>query len=193
MNKLLIILLFFSLNLKGQDFFWSHSTVSITLTEGLNEQLINYGDSITSIKYKTTGVSGVTFDGFPSGVITDWTAGIVTISGTPSEIGEFNYTVTAGNKTVTGTISVQNYITADPYEVYSTSATQTKYVSIESNYSDLSFDDSEAWISVSGDGSSGNVTLTVILDENTTGSFRAGLIYVYSGVDQILGIAVYQE
>jgi hypothetical protein len=193
MKKLLIILLFFSFNLKGQDFFWSHSNVSINLIQGLNEQTIHLGDTITTIKYKTTGVTGVAFDGLPSGLSTSWSANIVTISGTPSELGEFNFTVTAGTKVASGTLTIDQYITADPYEVYSTSAPQTKYVSIESNYTDLSFDDSEAWISVSGDGSSGNVTLTVILDENTTGSFRVGMIYVYSGVDQILGIAVYQE
>jgi hypothetical protein len=62
--------------------------------------------------------NGATFSGLPAGVTGNWAADVVTISGTPTAIGTFNYTVTltggCGNITATGSITVnQNPTTAD--------------------------------------------------------------------------------
>ena len=49
----------------------------------------NYRYSIQS----TTGATGATFSGLPSGVSGTYNTGQITISGSPSETGTFNYTV----------------------------------------------------------------------------------------------------
>ena len=66
--------------------------------------------AITTIIYSTTGATGATFSGLPTGVTGNWLANVVTISGTPSVSGTFNYTITltggCGIVNATGTITV---------------------------------------------------------------------------------------
>ena len=68
------------------------------------------GTAITNITYSTTGATGATVTGLPAGVSGNWSAGVVTISGTPSATGAFGYTVTltggCGAVTANGTINV---------------------------------------------------------------------------------------
>ena len=63
---------------------------------------------ITDIVYSTTGATGATFSGLPSGVSGTYNAGQITISGSPSETGTFNYTVNltggCGNVSASGQI-----------------------------------------------------------------------------------------
>jgi hypothetical protein len=66
--------------------------------------------AITAITYATTGATGATFSGLPAGVTGAWAGNVVTISGTPTVSGTFNYTVTltggCGTATASGTITV---------------------------------------------------------------------------------------
>ena len=77
---------------------------------GTNNQTICNGTAITNITYSTTGATGATVTGLPSGVTGNWSAGVVTISGTPTATGTFDYTVTltggCGAVTANGTINV---------------------------------------------------------------------------------------
>ena len=63
------------------------------------------------ITHTTTGASGIiTVTGLPSGVLPSWSANTITISGTPTESGIFNYRIAlaggCGDLNATGTITV---------------------------------------------------------------------------------------
>jgi hypothetical protein len=67
--------------------------------------------ALTNITHATTGATGIgTVTGLPAGVSASWSSNTITISGTPTSIGTFNYTIplTGGCGTVsaTGTITV---------------------------------------------------------------------------------------
>ncbi|MBI5218028.1 MAG: hypothetical protein HY958_03765, partial [Bacteroidia bacterium] len=83
---------------------------TITLTSGNNVQTRCINTAISNITYSTTGATGATFSGLSAGVSGSWAANVVTISGTPTASGTFNYTVTltggCGTATASGTITV---------------------------------------------------------------------------------------
>lgn len=71
-----------------------------------------------NITHATTGTSGIgTVTGLPNGVTASWAADVITVSGTPTESGIFNYTIGladgCGPANATGTITV-NAVTATP-------------------------------------------------------------------------------
>jgi hypothetical protein len=86
------------------------NTATLTSAGGTNNQTLCINTAITNITYSTTGATGATVTGLPAGVSGVWNSNVVTISGTPSESGTFNYTVTltggCGTVTATGTITV---------------------------------------------------------------------------------------
>jgi hypothetical protein len=87
-----------------------NNTVTLTSAAGTNAQALCINTPITNITYTTTGATGATISGLPAGVTGSWAANVVTITGTPSVSGTFNYTVTltggCGTTTATGTITV---------------------------------------------------------------------------------------
>ena len=86
------------------------NTIALSSAAGTNTQTVCNNTSITNITYATTGATGATVTGLPAGVTGVWASDVVTISGTPTEAGTFNYTVTltggCGTVTATGTITV---------------------------------------------------------------------------------------
>jgi hypothetical protein len=86
------------------------NTIALSSAAGTNNQTISLTSPITNITYSTTGATGATFTGLPAGVTGNWAANVITISGTPSTSGSYNYTVTltggCGTATATGTIIV---------------------------------------------------------------------------------------
>ncbi|HOU96140.1 MAG TPA: HYR domain-containing protein, partial [Bacteroidales bacterium] len=86
------------------------NTIVLTSGLGTDNQIICINTAITNITYSTTGATGATFAGLPTGVTGSWASDVVTISGSPSVAGTFNYTVTltggCGNITKTGVIKV---------------------------------------------------------------------------------------
>lgn len=114
------------------------SNNTITLTSGNNSQTVCINTAIASITYSTTGATGATFSGLPAGVTGAWAANVVTISGTPTASGTFNYTVTltggCGTVTATGTITVtpNNTITL-------TSANNTQTVCINTAIANITY------------------------------------------------------
>jgi hypothetical protein len=87
------------------------NTVTLSSAAGTDSQTTCINTAIVSITYATTGATGATFSGLPTGVSGDWSANVVTISGTPSVVRASQpYTVTltggSGTVTTTGTLTV---------------------------------------------------------------------------------------
>jgi gliding motility-associated-like protein len=106
---------------------------NITLSSGGSSisQTVCRNSGITNITYNTTGATGASFSGLPSGVNGLWSANVVTISGTPSVAGPFNYTVTLTGGC--GNVSTNGSITVTPIPVATFSYTGTPYCSNGSN------------------------------------------------------------
>ena len=85
-------------------------TLTLSSAASTNNQTLCSGGSITPISYTTTGVTGATFTGLPSGITGNWASGVVTISGTATQSGVFNYSVkiatSCDTATATGTITI---------------------------------------------------------------------------------------
>ncbi len=87
-------------------------TCSISLTSGAgsNNPIVCQGTGIGPITYVVAGGYGATVTGLPAGVTANYTNGDLTISGTPSVTGSFNYTITptgsCTSSTATGTITI---------------------------------------------------------------------------------------
>ena len=87
------------------------NTFTLTSAAGTNTQTVCVNNAISNITYATTGATNVTVTGLPTGVTSSWAANILTISGTPTATGTYNYTMTTiggcGPTTATGTITVK--------------------------------------------------------------------------------------
>ncbi|MDA9666532.1 hypothetical protein N9T48_00545, partial [bacterium] len=73
--------------------------------------------ALTNITHATTGATGIgTANGLPAGVSASWSGDVITISGTPTATGTFNYTIPltggCGSVNATGTITVTGDNTA---------------------------------------------------------------------------------
>ncbi len=88
----------------------ANNTVTRTSAAGTVAQTVCLNSAITNITYSTTGATGATFAGLPTGVNGSWLSNVITISGSPSVAGAATYTVTltggCGTITTTGSITV---------------------------------------------------------------------------------------
>ena len=62
----------------------ANNTITLTSAAGTDAQTKCINTAITNITYSTTGATGATFSGLPTGVTGNWAANVVTISGTPT-------------------------------------------------------------------------------------------------------------
>jgi hypothetical protein len=87
-----------------------NNTSTLSSSAGTNNQTLCQNTPITNITYNTKGATGSTFSNLPTGVLGNWDNNVVTITGTPSVSGTFNYVVTltggCGTVTSNGTITV---------------------------------------------------------------------------------------
>ena len=86
--------------------------------------------TLTNIMISTTGATGIgTATGLPSGVTAVWSADVITISGTPTTTGTFNYTIPltggCGSVNATGSITVSAVLSATLTTTTVTSITAT--------------------------------------------------------------------
>uniref|UniRef100_UPI0037C0C513 choice-of-anchor L domain-containing protein n=1 Tax=Flavobacterium sp. TaxID=239 RepID=UPI0037C0C513 len=85
-------------------------TTANTVTAATSTPTICLSNSLTPISHTTTGATGIgVATGLPTGVIASWAANTITISGTPTSTGMFNYSIplTGGcGGIATGTITV---------------------------------------------------------------------------------------
>jgi hypothetical protein len=70
------------------------NSIVLSSAAGTNSQSVCNSTAIANITYATTGATGATFTGLPNGVTGTWNNNVVTISGTPTQAGTFNYTIT---------------------------------------------------------------------------------------------------
>lgn len=70
------------------------NTIELTSPSDTDDQEVCQGSSINNITYVTTSATGASFSGLPAGVNGNWASNVVTISGSPTVSGTFNYTVT---------------------------------------------------------------------------------------------------
>jgi hypothetical protein len=92
----------------------TNNTISLTSAVGTNSQTIENNSTITNITYTTTGAIGATFSGFPTGVTGVWSNNAITIAGTPTAAGIYNYSVTlnggCGSVNAVGTLTVKGVV-----------------------------------------------------------------------------------
>jgi len=89
-------------------------TLTLTSATGTDNQSLCHNIPIEDIKYTTGGfATGAEASGLPAGLTPNYNAGVLTISGTPTESGIFNYTITTTGTpddclegTATGTITI---------------------------------------------------------------------------------------
>ena len=85
---------------------------NISLSSGSNTTSVCKATAMTNIVYSVTNAVSASVSGLPAGVTGNFSAGVFTISGTPTVTGVFNYTVTSsggcGTATATGSITVQS-------------------------------------------------------------------------------------
>ena len=156
----------------------SVNSISLSSPAGTDNQTRCINQAITNISYSTTGATGASVSGLPTGVSGSWSGNVFTITGTPSQSGTFNYTVTSSGGcptvTATGTITVNpnNTITLS-----SGAGTNNQSVCVNSTMSNITFNTTGATgATVTGlptgvNGSwSGNV-VTISGTPTTTGSF----------------------
>jgi hypothetical protein len=84
------------------------NTITLSTAANTAAQTITVNNQpISNIRYVTTGATGASFSGLPSGVSGTWSNDMVNISGTTTTNGTYNYTVT-----LTGTSSLYGCITS---------------------------------------------------------------------------------
>ncbi|QBO57220.1 T9SS type A sorting domain-containing protein [Chryseobacterium salivictor] len=100
-----------------------NDTVALSSTAGTNDQVVCAGTAINNITYATTGASGISDsgvrgkNGLPAGVSATWASNMITISGTPTVSGTFNYSISltggCGSAKAMGTITVNANLPAN--------------------------------------------------------------------------------
>jgi len=84
------------------------NTIVLSSAIGSNAQTLCMNSAFTNISYNTTGATGANFSGLPSGITGTWIGNVISISGTPTTTGTFNYTInlTGGYCTVSASGSI---------------------------------------------------------------------------------------
>ena len=112
--------------------------IALSSAAGTNAQEKCINEAVTNISYAVTNGTGATVTGLPAGLTGVYDAGVFTISGTATEAGTFNYTVSAtgacASATATGTIKVNPNV---EMSLSSASSTTTQSVNINSAIIDV--------------------------------------------------------
>ncbi|OFY85709.1 MAG: hypothetical protein A3F72_12220 [Bacteroidetes bacterium RIFCSPLOWO2_12_FULL_35_15] len=155
-----------------------NAAIALTSAVGTDIQTWCLTNTITTISYTITdGGTGAGVTGLPIGVTGSYAGGIFTISGTPTETGTFNYTVTT-----TGTCTqavASGTITINPNAII----TLTSAAGTDSQIECINTAITAITYSVTGGGAGAGVTG---LPTGVTGSF-AGSIFTISGIPTATG------
>ena len=92
--------------LSGTIIVTPNATMALTSAAGSNIQTLCQNAIITNITYSIGGSgTGATVTGLPAGVTANYSAGVYTISGSPTASGTFNYVVTSTGPCATPSLS----------------------------------------------------------------------------------------
>ena len=85
-----------------------------TVTAVASTLVMGAGRAVSSTSHTTTGATGIgTATGLPAGITASWASNTITISGTPTASGTFNYTVPlsggCGSVNATGTLIIEPF------------------------------------------------------------------------------------
>ncbi len=157
-------------------------TITLTSGPGTNNQTVCINTSITNITYAVGGSgTGGSVSGLPAGVTGSFAAGIITISGTPTVSGVFNYTVSTTGPCVTPSANGTITVTADgTVTLTSAIGTDNQTVCINTPITNITY-------AVGGSGTGGSVSG---LPAGVTGSFAGGIITI-SGTPTVSGVFNY--
>ena len=172
----------------GGNLFSNFSIVpyGITLTSGAgsDNQSVCPNTAINNITYSTPSATGATVSNLPSGVSSSFLNNVVTISGTPSTPGTYNYTITLTGGANSG-LSTTGNITVKPVPVATaTSPTQnlcsgnTTNIALSSNLSGTTYTWTAVQTGVTGAsaGNGANIAQTL----STTGAVAGTVVYTIS-------------
>jgi len=153
-----------------------NATISLTSTLGTDSQTVCINSVILPIEYTIGGGgTGTTITGLPTGVTGNYVAGIMTITGTPTDTGTFNYLVTTIGSC--SQVVDSGIITVTPDATISlTSANDLQTVCINEPITDITY-------SIDGGGTNASVTG---LPNGLIGTFNAG-VYTISGTPTDIG------
>ena len=159
-----------------------NATIVLSSGSGTNNQNICFNVALTNIVYTIGGGgTGTTVSGLPSGVTGSTVGNVFTITGTPTQLGVFNYTVTTNGScsavTSTGTITIN---TNASITLTSGSGSNSQTICINKAINNITY-------AVGGGGSGATVTG---LPAGLTGSFAAG-VFTISGSPANVGIFNY--
>ena len=158
------------------------ATLTLTSAGGTDNQTLCINTAITNITYSVGGSgTGATVSGLPAGVTGTYAGGVVTITGTPTAAGVFNYTVTTTGPcvipTTTGTITVTSNATIT---LTSAAGTDNQTLCINTPLTTITY-------SVGGSGTGGSVSG---LPAGVTGSYSGGVITIL-GTPTVSGVFNY--
>ena len=169
-------------SLTGTITVTANATVGLTSPVATSNQTICINDAITNITYAVSGSgTGGSVTGLPAGVIGTYAGGLITIAGTPTVSGTFNYTVlTTGpcvNPISTGTINVTPNATI---ALTSAIGTNNQSLCINVPITNITY-------GVGGSGTGGSVSG---LPSGVTGTYASGVINI-SGSPTVTGLFNY--
>jgi large repetitive protein len=72
--------------------------ITLTSATGTDNQLVCFSAALTNITYSITGATSNSINGLPPGVTSNFSGGVLTISGTPTTTGSFSFEITASDK-----------------------------------------------------------------------------------------------
>lgn len=158
------------------------ATLTLTSAAGTNNQTKCINTPITNITYSVGGSgTGGSVTGLPAGVSGVFAGGVITISGTPTVSGTFNYTVNTTGPCVKPTALGTITITPDAQvNLTSGGPSAAQELCVNSTLTNITY-------SVSGSGTGGSVTG---LPAGVIGTFSGGVIII-SGTPTVSGTFTY--
>ena len=120
----------------------SGPTLTLTSSVGTNAQTVCINTGVTSITYAIGGsATGASVSGLPAGMTGSVSSGVLTISGIPTELGTFNYTVTSSGGVCSAATATGSLVVNPVHTIALSSApvTESQTVCINSGLTSITY------------------------------------------------------